>query len=396
MVSCDQCGREFKTAGALTQHVKREHASDPLALLRSSIPGIRPGGAISDRPIVAAPSGIPSVDYTIGIGGIPRGALVEVFGPSQTGKTFVAMTFAAHAQSVGGKAGYMDAERALNAEFLRLVPGLDIEALEYGMPPDGNDPMYDDQPEVRKKMLKEGWDGSGEAALEASRRFINSGQFDVWAVDSVHALTPRSKLGLPIGHPAASAAIARLMSEAAPILEHELHRTRCVCVFVNHVKGVPNVKFGKDWSKPGGSALDYYCSIQLHVTTGMPYYRQGGDGRKIGHVVRVKVYKSKVGPPHGQAEFDLFYGEGMAKGPGADSPPARYVTPGVDMATSWLSVLSEQKEVSWAGNRYVDADGVVLGSKGDVLEMLRDPVSELRRRGQDIVYPEKYRQEAAA
>jgi recombination protein RecA len=394
MVACPECGREFKTGGALTQHIKRDHSADPLAGLRASIPGSpRPGGAISSRPMVAAPSGIPSVDYAMGIGGLLRGSIAEVFGPSQTGKTFMAMVFAAYAQQQGGKAGYMDGERALNPTFLGLVPGLDIEALEYGMPPDGNmtdergEPVY--PPAVREKMLKDGWDGSGEAALESSRRFINSGQFDVWAIDSVHSLVPRAKLGLPIGHPGALAAIARLMSEACPIMEHEISRTKTLCVFVNHVKSVPNSGYGKDWSKPGGSALDYYAAAQLHVTQGMPYYKQPG-GRKIGHVVKVKVYKNKAGQPHGSAEFDLFYGEGMAKGPGATAPPARYVTTGVDIASSWLSVLTEEKQVVWAGNRYVDANGEAIGSRGDVLEALADPGSHLRKVGQAIVYPTQY------
>lgn len=401
MPECQECGKECATQGSLTQHVKREHAAgDALAGLRASMPGSpRPGGAISSRPMVASPSGIPSIDHAIGIGGLLCGSLCEIFGPSQIGKTLVAMVFAAHAQSVGGKAGYMDAERALNPSFLALIPGLDVEALEYGMPPDGNmtdaNGAYVYDAATRAKMLKDGWDGSGEAALEASRRFINSGEFAVWAIDSVHALVPRAKLGLPIGHSAASAAIARLMSEAAPILEHEIQRTKTLCVFVNHVKQVPQVKFGKDWSKPGGSALDYYCATQLHVTQGVPYYRVGGDGRKIGHTVKVKVYKNKAGQPHGTGEFDLFYGEGMAQPPGNPKPPARYVTPGVDVASSWMSVLTEEKQVIWSGNRYVDANGEVIGSKGDVLDALRDPSSALRLTGEALVYPEQYRKAAA-
>jgi recombination protein RecA len=382
MPTCSECSREFKTAGALTQHVKKEHANDPLAALRASIPGApRPGGVVSSRPLEAMPSGIPSIDYVIGIGGVPRGSLVEVFGPSQTGKTFVALTFSAYAQKHGGRAGYMDAERAMQQTFLDLIPDLDSDALEYGMPPDGDE--------------ANGWDGSGESALESSRQFIKSDQFDVWTVDSVHALTPRAKLGLPIGHPAASAAIARLMSDAAPIMEHEISRTRTLCVFVNHVKQVPQAKFGRDWSKPGGSALDYYCAVQLQVTQGMPYYRKGGDGRKIGHVVKVKVFKSKVMAPHGSAEFDLFYGEGVARGPANQSVPERYVTPGVDVATSWLSVLSEGGIIRASGGRYGWAEsGEAIGTRDEVLEALRDPSSVLREAGEKLVYPEAYRKVA--
>jgi recombination protein RecA len=385
MVQCTfaGCDWEGKTKGALTQHINREHAeaNDPLAKLRASIPGSpRPGAAIESRPLVAAPSGVPSIDYAIGIGGVPRGALVEVFGPSQTGKTFVALTFSAYAQSQGEKAGYMDAERAMQKTFLQLVPGLDADALEYGMPPEGEP--------------KNGWDGSGESALEASRRFIKTGGYGIWTVDSVHALTPRAKLDLPIGHPAAAAAIARLMSEACPILEYDVSRTNTTLVFVNHVKEKPGQSFGRQWSKPGGSALDYYCAIQLHVTQGQPWYRKGGDGRKLGHTVKVSVHKSKVGPPHARAEFDLFYAEGVVKGIPDKGVPDRYVTPGIDVASSWFSILNEEGAIRASGGRYVDEHGEVLGNRAEAIDALRDPNSQLRQRGQEIVYPKAYQKVA--
>jgi recombination protein RecA len=390
MVTCPECGRDFKSQSALSGHVNREHASDPLAALRASVPGSpRPGGVVSSRPLVAMPSGVPSVDYAIGIGGVPRGAIVEVFGPSQTGKTFVALTFSAYQQQQGGRGGFMDAECALQTTFLKLIPGLDIDALEYGMPPDGH---READPKVREKMLKDGWDGSGEAALEASRRFINSGQFDVWTVDSVHALTPRAVLDLPIGHPSANAAIARLMSSACQIMEHEIERTKTLCIFVNHIKEVPQARFGRDWSKPGGSALDYYAAVQLHITGGEPFYR-AGDNRKIGHEVKVRVHKSKVAAPHAKASFDLYWAEGPIKE--TKTRPARYATPGVDVESSWFSILDEADVIGWSGNRYVALEsGEAIGSRQDVIEALRDPESELRKTGHELVYPAKYQKVA--
>jgi recombination protein RecA len=399
--TCGVCGATVKTKGALTQHMNREHADDPLAKLSAAIPGSpRPGGVFDSRPLRAMPSGVPAVDYAIGIGGVPRGAVVEIFGPSQTGKTGLALTFSAHAQQQGGKAGFMDAERALQTTFMDLFPGLDQQALLYSTPPDwrelGDDGDYRYPEAVRKQMAKDGWDGSGEAALEATRQFIKTGAVDIWTVDSVHALSPRAALGAPIGSPAAQAAIARLMSGALQVIEPEISNTRTTLVFVNHVKDVPNAKFGRNWSKPGGSATDYYAAIQLHVTAGMPYYRVGGDTRKIGHVVKVKVHKSKVNAPHASAEFDLFYGEGVAKPADETKGVKRYVTPGVDVMSSWLSVATESGVLKNSGGVFSWGEsGERVGGRGDVMEALLDDGSDLRKALDDVVYPEQYRRAAA-
>lgn len=379
------CSYVAKTKGAITQHINREHTGDPLSGLRNAIPGApRPGGVYNDRPMKVAPSGVPSIDYVIGVGGVPRGAICEVFGPSKSGKTFTALTFSAHAQQMGQRAGYMNAERAPMETFLPLIPGLDVGTLEYGEPPIAEEGASKDD-----KAL---WDGSGEATLEASRRFIGSGQFGVWTIDSVHALTPRQSISLPIGAKEADAGIARMLSKAIPVMEHEIHSTQTLCIFVNHVKEIPQAKFGRDWSKPGGSALDYYCSIQLHVTMGMPYYRKE-DGRRIGHIVKVRVHKSKVALPHGLAEYDLFYGEGTTKE--EKGHPSREVTPGIDIMSSWISVLKDSKTIAWAGNRYVDINGEAIGSELDVREALAEPGSGLMEIAREVVYPAKYRADAA-
>lgn len=382
------CDYTAKTKGAVTQHVNKEHNSDPLAALRNSIPGApRPGGVFDERPMKVAPSGVPSIDYAIGIGGIYLGGIAEIFGPSQSGKTFTALTFSAYAQQMGQRAGYMNAEQAPMDTFLPLIPGLDIPALEYGEPP-----MAAPNASAKDKEL---WDGSGEATLEVCRRFINSGAFKVWTIDSVHSLVSRSALGQPIGSSASRAALARLMGEAIPVMEHEISQTETLCIFVNHVKTIPGAGYGRDWSKPGGSALDYYASVQLHVTSGKPYYREG-DGRRIGHVVKVRVHKNKTALPHATCEYDLFYGTGKTKGD--DKTPSREVVPGIDIASSWLSVLKESKLIQAAGGVWWNVEtGEKLGAADEaVREILEDPTSELAVAARKLVYPDQYQVAAAA
>jgi recombination protein RecA len=373
------CKYEAKTKGAITQHVKREHGDDPLTAVRNAIgPGApRPGGAFrTDRPLTAAPSGVPSVDFAIGIGGVPRGTIIEVFGPAASGKTFMALTFSAYAQQQGRRAGYMDAERALQPTFAELVPGLDLDALEYGPPPGifGIDP--------------EPFDGTGESALEASRRFIASGEFAVWTVDSVHACKPREAMKRAIGDAASMAALAKLFNDALGIMEADISRTDTVAVFVNHVKDKPGVQFGRDWSKPGGSAFDYYASIQLHVTPGTQYFNK--EGRRIGHEVRVKVHKSKVAAPHAKASYDLFYADDIVVPKKGQNVQQRAVKPGVDIPSCWFSVLSEADVIKASGGRYVLTEtGEVLGDRQDLHDALSED-SALLKKAREIVYPATY------
>jgi recombination protein RecA len=379
------CTWEGKTKGALTTHVKKEHGGDdPVAAVRNAFgPGApRPGGAWrEDAPLVAAPSGIPSVDYAIGIGGVPRGTLIEIFGPPASGKTFTALAFSKHAMERGERIGFMDAERALSKTFVRLVDGGKddlLNKLEYGQPP------MDDPDKGR--------DGSGEAALETSRRYIATGAFGIWTVDSVHACTPRGFLNKPIGDPATRAALAQLMSAGCQVLEHVISDTQTVGIFVNHMKTKPGVMFGRDWDKPGGSAFDYYASIQLKVDVSKQFFNK--EHRRIGHRVRVKVYKSKVAAPHAEAEYDLFYKADIIKGKKDDKEDmdGRFVIPGVDLESCWFSVLKEHGRIAASGGRYADTEsGVAIGSREDVLDALRDENSDLRKLAHDIVYPEEFR-----
>lgn len=383
--TCTDCDYSAKTKGALTAHVNKVHAgSDPLASIRNGIPGApRPGGAFRmDKPLVARPSGVPSVDYAIGIGGVPAGTIIEVFGPPASGKTFMALSFSAYAQSIGQRAGYMDAERALQKTFAELVPGLSLETLEYGMPPG----IFGEDPEP--------YDGTGEAALEVSRQFIQSKEFAVWTIDSVAACTPREEMKRAIGDSQASAALARLMRAGLRVITPAAEQSGCVVVFVNHVTSIPQVKFGRDWSKPADAAFNYFASVQLMVEAGTQYFNKAG--KRIGHEVRVKVHKSKVAAPHARATYDLWYADDTVVPKKGQDVMQKRVTPGIDIASSWMGVLKEEQRVVASGGTYVDtATGERLGTKEDVLERLSDPGSELVQAAREIVYPAQYRAAAA-
>lgn len=316
------------------------------------------------------------MDYAIGIGGLPRGTIVEVFGPPKAGKTFVALTFSSFAQSQGGKAGFTDAENALQSTFLKLVPGLNVDALEYA-------PQPPKPGEVRPPF-------TGEQLLEMSRRFAATNLFDIWTIDSVPALTPEQMLEKGIGDSQAQAALARLMSQAMAIMEHEIAQTKCVMVMINHIRHKPGVKFGSDIYTPGGGALEYYTSVRLHVWAGEPYY----DGNhKIGHRVKVKVERSKVAAPGATAEFDLYYREGTPKKTdktGCDRA-GQLVQPGIDMASCWLSILmAENKLRSAGGSIYSLTTGDRLGTRADVLAALEDSTSPYIEEAKAIVYPEQF------
>ncbi len=369
---CPQCEYTAKTKGAITQHINKQHADDPTAKLAADfgVHAPRPGGAWKkDNPLQASPSGVPAIDYAIGIGGIPKGTVVEIFGDPAAGKTFVAMTFSAHAQQRGGRAGYVDAENALQPTFLQLIPGLDIDALEYSAP---------------------NW---GEACLNVTKRYVATGLYDVWTVDSVHALVPEALKDVDIGDPKARAALARLMSESVPVLEHIMSETKGVLIFINHKKQKPDVGFGRGWYVPGGSALEYYSSVRLHVWKGKPYYGKDLNGveRQLGHCVKVKVEKSKVAAPFSTAEFDLFYIAGEVKADKDRNEPARTVVPGISLPSQWFAILREEGRIKASGGRYVDADsGEVLGNRIEVMEQLADEDSNLVKLAKSIVYPAEF------
>lgn len=361
---CPQCEWSGKSKSALTQHINREHKGDELASLRAAFGAHapKPGGALNkEHPLQAAPSGVPSIDWALGIGGIPRGTVIEIFGPPRAGKTLTALTFSAQAQKMGELAGFLDVERALQETFLALTPELVPADLEFSEPANGTE------------------------AMEMSRRFLRTGKFGVWTIDSIHACIPADALDAEIGSPKARAAVARLMSEALPVLAHIVSDTHTSCILINHVKQKPGATYGRDWYTPGGSAPEYYASTRLHVWASGAYMGQESK-KQIGHRVKVKVEKSKVTAPFTTAEYDLYYYPDIRKDTG------QRVEPGIDIASSWLWCLMAEKRItrSSAGVLIDLETGEKLGKEPDVLEQLRDPDSELLLEAKKLVYPEGY------
>jgi len=275
-----------------------------------------------------------------------------------SGKTFTALTFSAFAQANGGVAGYVDAEHRLQPTFARLVPGLDLDTLYYCEPK------------------------GGEAALNMTKDFVSTGIYDVWTVDSVHACTPEALMNKPIGDNT-MAELAKLMSNGMQVLDVVVAETNTVLIFVNHVKEVPGQTYGKDWFKPGGTAMDYYPSVHLHVRPSALY--SDADGRRIGHTVRVKVEKSKVAAPFATGEFDLFYRAGKIKKP-KHPYDGLEVVPGIDLGSCWFSVCAEAELIRVSGGRYYDTEsGESLGYRPDVIKILESDC-ELRRKANELVY----------
>lgn len=279
-----------------------------------------------------------------------------------SGKTFCALCFSSFAQNNGGTVGFIDAEHALQPTFLELA-GVDADRMYYAAPPDG------------------------DTALDMTRDYISTGLFDIWTIDSVHALTPRSMLegwdsqnGNAKGRGKA-AALAQLISEGCQVIDHVIAQTDTLCVFINHVKDKPMVQYGRDWFKPGGNALDYYTSVQLRVSVAETYLDR--NKRQIGHKVRVKVDKSKVAAPHAIAEMDLYYQDGITK-------DGKEVHAGVDLASCWFDVLKKAEIIRTAGGQwYLGEDR--LGLQEDVYQELANADSDLVKRARECVYSAKYK-----
>ena len=269
------------------------------------------GESLVDLNVEAIPTGSISLDIALGIGGIPRGRVVEVYGPESSGKTTVTLHMVAEVQKRGGIAAFIDAEHALDPVYAKKI-GVDI------------DHLYISQPD------------SGEQALEICETMVRSGAVDLVVVDSVAALTPQAEIDGDMGD-SVMGMQARLMSQALRKLTAVISKSNCTVVFINQLREKIGVMFGNPETTTGGRALKFYSSVRLEVRR-VESIKVGGE--VVGNHVKVKVVKNKVAPPFREAEFDIMFGEGISTVGDVLDTAINYEI--VDKSGAWITYNKEK------------------------------------------------------
>jgi len=302
---------------------------------------------LSDNKVVDVPTtstGSLGLDLALGVGGLPNGRIIEVYGPESSGKTTLSLHCIAEAQRKGGMAAFIDAEHAFDKSYAEKL-GIDTENLLISQP------------------------DNGEQALEIAEHLIRSGSIDIIVIDSVAALVPRGELEGDMGDSKLGLQ-ARLMSQALRKLTGAIHKTGCACIFINQLREKIGVMFGNPETTTGGNALKFYSSVRLDIRRVSQIKDSNGD--ILGNRTRVKVVKNKVAPPFRVVEFDIIYGEGISK-----------VGEVIDLGVALGIIQKSGSWFSYDNNKLAQGRDAVKALLLDNTELLETLESQVRTKIQD-------------